>query len=145
MTKPFQQLRVTQLMGTGAQTLIVPDTNTTAFLLCISILYISVRAETNWVMKMLRLVSEYITSILEHTDLILLTYLGFLISVWKQLFVIQHRGCLHRAARKLCSATSAKPSGFPDSAGDSLPDGLVALGRGEGETERTGQRRYRCK
>lgn len=41
-TEPFHQLHITQLMGRGAQTLIVPDTNTTAFLLCISILHISV-------------------------------------------------------------------------------------------------------
>lgn len=37
MTKPLQQLRITQLMGRGAETLIVPDTNTAAPLLCIPI------------------------------------------------------------------------------------------------------------
>lgn len=43
MTKPLQQLRITQLMGRGAETLIVPDTTTAAPLLCVSILCIPAR------------------------------------------------------------------------------------------------------
>lgn len=54
MTKPLQQLRITPLMGRGAQTLIVPDTNTAASVPCMSILYISGSAEASWVTGMLR-------------------------------------------------------------------------------------------
>lgn len=108
MTKPFHQLRITQLMGAGAETLIVPDTSTTTFLLCISILYVSVRAEANWVMKTLRLVSEYITSSSGQADLIPLTYLGILISFWKQLFVTHCWACLHYAATQVCKTKTTE-------------------------------------
>lgn len=144
MTKPFHQLRITQLMGAGAETLIVPDTSTTTFLLCISILYVSVRAEANWVMKMLRLVSEYITSSSGQADLIPLTYLGILISFWKQLFVIHRWACLHCTATKVRKTktkenkqTNMKTKNKNKRGGarwnfrdESVPNQIVTLGKG---------------
>lgn len=58
VSQPLHHFQITQLMGTGARTLIVPDTNTTTFLICISIPYISVAEEANWVMEMLSLLSR---------------------------------------------------------------------------------------
>lgn len=134
-TEAFHQLRITQLMGTGAQTLIVPDTNTTAFLVCISILHVSVGAGENWVTKTLRLVSEYITSSSGHADLILLTYPGILISPWKQLLVIHCWACLHYAASVLCRMKKEgkkKKRKSSLNSKDEVPNRVFIVGSGAG-------------
>lgn len=107
MTKPLQQLRITQLMGRGAQTLIVPDTNTAASLLCISILCISVSAEANWVMGALGLLSELTQSASWHTDSALLTHLGCS-------HPDESRPSLFRlSASRCCAAARCQPGDVP--------------------------------
>lgn len=125
MTKPLPQLRITQLMDRGAQTLIVPDTNTAASVLCMSIPCISASAEANRVTGMLGLLSELTDSRWRSTDSVLLAQPGVLPPCRKHpLLLMGSSRCRCGAAR--CLAGDGAPRGAAQ-----RPQ-LCQLGKGPG-------------
>lgn len=97
-------------MGRGAQTLIVPDTNTAASVLCMSIPCISASAEASRVTGMLVLLSELTDSRWRSTDSVLLAQPGVLPPCRKHpLLLMGSSRCRSGAAR--CLAGDGAPRG----------------------------------